>query len=283
MDRWRAGPLPPLKQPPPDESPCDFLSINGAPCGRTRPYQGTRWCQTHAKMLARGEPLRPIRLKGKSWRICEVSDCGRKNSSGGLCVTHAKHQRLGQPLTEIDSRRCPDCPHPRMTMCGFNGCFEQAKSHGLCQGHAAQRRRGYPLKPLWENVTRPGTLTKAQLTRRANELRRARTLGADCRVISDRDWRRLTARFNGLCAYCQNRPWTERDHIIPLKKGGRYAIGNLLPVCHNCNDSKNARLLVTWKRTITHGQVPRPANLDTYTQRDQVASRLRIQLRGPLP
>lgn len=66
--------------------------------------------------------------------------------------------------------------------------------------------------------------------------------------ISDRDWRRLVQRYDGRCAYCGVRPKVlHLDHVIPLKRGGRDAIGNALPACPSCNFSKNASLLVEWR------------------------------------
>lgn len=78
--------------------------------------------------------------------------------------------------------------------------------------------------------------------------RLARKLGNDCRIITERDWRRLVARYNGLCAYCRVRPWEHQDHVIPLARGGRHAIGNVLPACASCNQSKTDQLVVEWQR-----------------------------------
>jgi hypothetical protein len=72
--------------------------------------------------------------------------------------------------------------------------------------------------------------------------RRKRLVGK----IAGEDWRRLVARHNGLCAYCQERPATEIDHVIPVSRGGRHTIGNVLPACRSCNLSKRARLLIEW-------------------------------------
>lgn len=36
------------------------------------------------------------------------------------------------------------------------------------------------------------------------------------------------------------------DHVIPLARGGRHGIGNVLPACQPCNSSKGARLLAEW-------------------------------------
>lgn len=77
--------------------------------------------------------------------------------------------------------------------------------------------------------------------------RRAILKATDQRLIATKDWRRLCARYDNLCAYCRaSKPLTV-DHIIPLIRGGRHAIGNLIPACGPCNSSKNARLLIEWE------------------------------------
>jgi 5-methylcytosine-specific restriction endonuclease McrA len=65
--------------------------------------------------------------------------------------------------------------------------------------------------------------------------------------FSLRDWQRLLDRYRGLCAYCATRPATEQEHVIPLSRGGRNTIGNILPACRPCNTSKNDRLLIEWR------------------------------------
>lgn len=68
--------------------------------------------------------------------------------------------------------------------------------------------------------------------------------------INPRDWSRLVRRYHNSCAYCGiNSDAMQQDHIIPLSRGGHHTIGNVLPACPTCNQSKNARLLVEWRRT----------------------------------
>lgn len=79
--------------------------------------------------------------------------------------------------------------------------------------------------------------------------RRARMMGAGSPGVSPADWRRLVVRFDGRCAYCGQR--SERltmDHVIPLSRGGRHGIGNVLPACMPCNQSKGSKYLVEWRR-----------------------------------
>lgn len=66
--------------------------------------------------------------------------------------------------------------------------------------------------------------------------------------VSVRDWRRLLTRYGHCCAYCGARSdRLQMDHVIPLSRGGRHAIGNVLPACRRCNTSKRAKLLSEWR------------------------------------
>ncbi len=67
--------------------------------------------------------------------------------------------------------------------------------------------------------------------------------------ISVRDWMKLVRRYRNCCAYCNK--YVERlviEHVIPLARGGRHAIGNVLPVCPECNASKHASFIMEWRK-----------------------------------
>lgn len=64
---------------------------------------------------------------------------------------------------------------------------------------------------------------------------------------TEAEWRRLLARFDFKCFYCVM-PATERDHILPLSRGGSDAIGNILPSCRDCNNRKDKKLLIEFRR-----------------------------------
>ena len=82
-----------------------------------------------------------------------------------------------------------------------------------------------------------------QANRRSRKINNPGSVG-----VSERDWLRLVNRYRGCCAYCGDESDSiELDHVIPLVKGGRHAIGNVLPACTPCNRSKNARWLADWR------------------------------------
>lgn len=47
--------------------------------------------------------------------------------------------------------------------------------------------------------------------------------------------------FHGLCVYCLGKNATELDHVVPLSKGGKNSVDNLLPACKSCNSSKGTK------------------------------------------
>lgn len=99
----------------------------------------------------------------------------------------------------------------------------------------------------------------------AHRQRRARLRGADTREVPHRDWQRLVNRYGGLCAYCRKQAAAHQDHIIPISKGGRHSIGNLIPACGPCNRSKRDRLLIVWRhRHALEQRDPLPSPLCGY-------------------
>ncbi|MER5639406.1 HNH endonuclease signature motif containing protein [Kitasatospora sp. NPDC002227] len=54
----------------------------------------------------------------------------------------------------------------------------------------------------------------------------------------------------GWCTYCELGEAEAVDHVVPVDKGGRDDIYNLVPACESCNSSKKNRTLREWQRAI---------------------------------
>lgn len=73
--------------------------------------------------------------------------------------------------------------------------------------------------------------------------------------VSISDWMRLCRRYGYRCVYCGTQPAVlQMDHVVPLSRGGRHGIGNMLPACGPCNISKNNLLLIEWR--VRDGRAP---------------------------
>ena len=78
--------------------------------------------------------------------------------------------------------------------------------------------------------------------REINMRRRARLALNGVFVILDKDFRRLIQQP---CFYC-GQDSKHIDHLIPISRGGRHSIGNLVSACVECNLSKSNKFLVEW-------------------------------------
>lgn len=102
----------------------------------------------------------------------------------------------------------------------------------------AEHRRAYARAYLQENPERM----------RAIRLRRRGRIRANSFAFTIRDWRKLLARFDGRCAYCgEQRDDLQREHVIPLSRGGTHGVGNIVPACPPCNYAKKDKLLIEWR------------------------------------
>lgn len=184
----------------------------------------------------------PFAAKLKRARFCSRS-CKDKN----IWRTH-------HPLPE--TRTCPVCGKD---MTGMRAhavhCSRGCKTVGSDRRRSAdgrnvardrlryqvegERRRAYARDYLKRNPLK---------SKEFRMRRRARLAGAPTFLVTERDWRRLVARYRGACAYCGVAGvHLTRDHVTPLVRGGHQRVGNILPACAPCNFSKRTKFLIEWR------------------------------------
>jgi 5-methylcytosine-specific restriction endonuclease McrA len=91
--------------------------------------------------------------------------------------------------------------------------------------------------------------TRASRTRQARaSRRRQRRLAAVVNDLTSAQWAAIVAAWGG-CAYCgkpDDAP--QRDCVLPVSRGGRYTLDNVVPACRACNASKCNSEVTAWLR-----------------------------------
>lgn len=64
--------------------------------------------------------------------------------------------------------------------------------------------------------------------------------------FSINDWEKCKREFNNECAYCGCDGSLEREHFVPLSKGGEYTKNNIVTACRSCNSSKGTKSFFLW-------------------------------------
>lgn len=78
--------------------------------------------------------------------------------------------------------------------------------------------------------------------------RRTKRMAQVAHDLSDAQWAALLAAWEG-CAYCGGAGVPlQRDCVLPISRGGRYTVGNVVPACRSCNASKCNAEVTGWMR-----------------------------------
>lgn len=101
--------------------------------------------------------------------------------------------------------------------------------------HAEVYRRTHPDRVRQSNARYAAAHRAAWALRSAQ--RRARRLG-NGGAFTLEEFRAKCELLGGVCVYCgEARPLT-LDHKVPLSRGGRNDIANIVPACRSCNARK---------------------------------------------
>jgi len=82
-----------------------------------------------------------------------------------------------------------------------------------------------------------------ELVRNKSAIRRARKRNNGDFLITKKE---LAWLYKQPCFYCGGAA-EHLDHVMPISRGGRHSIGNLVPACAKCNLEKSDRLVIEWK------------------------------------
>ncbi|WP_439592485.1 HNH endonuclease [Microbacterium sp.] len=88
-----------------------------------------------------------------------------------------------------------------------------------------------------------GQTRKARAARRRS--RRVAASGSD---LTDAEWFRILDAW-ARCAYCgADGVALQKDCVLPISRGGRYTLENVVPACRSCNASKCNEEVTSWMR-----------------------------------
>lgn len=96
---------------------------------------------------------------------------------------------------------------------------------------------------MTSGAARPSQTRRARASRR-----RARRVAASGSDLTPEDWFRILEAW-GRCAYCgADGAALQKDCVLPISRGGRYCLDNVVPACRSCNASKCNEEVTVWMR-----------------------------------
>jgi len=95
-------------------------------------------------------------------------------------------------------------------------------------------------------------------------------------TLTINEWKIIKKIFNNKCAYCGKEKPLTQEHFVPLSKGGEYTNNNIIPVCSNCNSSKNNREFSKWYPMFKYYSKKREKAILTYLGYENEMQQLKI-------
>lgn len=77
------------------------------------------------------------------------------------------------------------------------------------------------------------------------------------------------------CVFCGGSNVTRWDHLVPVISGGETVLGNMVPACGKCDDSKHSRPFDEWLRVRLTSAEPAVASPDVETRIERLREYVR--------
>lgn len=86
--------------------------------------------------------------------------------------------------------------------------------------------------------------------RRLNEEKRRALKYANTPIeemLTEIQWHDILDEYHHRCAYCGKKlDKLTIDHVVPLSRGGKHSVSNVVPACRHCNNVKYAKTPEQW-------------------------------------
>lgn len=212
-------------------------------------------------------------------RLCSIDGCGKAHRARGLCNTHYnrtlpnRHRKVMVPceccgqLTAKEARTkryvgtfcsllCRDFTRWGALTCELPATHWARMFGTTCDWEPQASRPAFQCgtcddceTPIVEPIGQtPSTYCGEQCAARsARRRRRAREHSAPG-TFRFSDVMRQYRRQGHVCAYCKRRPsgLPDPEHVLPLSRGGRNDLSNLVAACRLCNSDKCDMTLTEW-------------------------------------
>lgn len=212
-----------------------------------------RWSSEEDATLAKVWPCGTVpeilaALPGRS-----IGSCGRRAHELKIVCTNRRHlAKVVSPIFVRDGVEGKAC-----VACLDWMPLENFARHETCAGGrrnictTCQGRRAYKSNPqariasvLRYQASHPESVRVHRTNAAARRHERGGVHHGRHGVTVD-DLRAIREVFGDLCVYCGEHADT-LDHVVPLSRGGKHVVENLVPACADCNRRKHAKTPDEW-------------------------------------
>lgn len=175
-------------------------------------------------------------------KVCSKEDCDKATHTAGRCKYHYDRDRYAANRERLlEQSKNYALANPEKTKARQKRWRDANKVH-----ITAKNKRNYLARKEHYDANRAKWRKENRL--KWNSYRRARYAKEKENgifLILNKEYKKLN---NQPCFYCGSWNQPTIDHVIPIARGGRHSIGNIVVACKPCNSQKNKRTIQEWRK-----------------------------------
>lgn len=174
--------------------------------------------------------------------VCIVEDCTNPVNAKKMCKAHYDKQRYSVKKDKLllQSKQWADNNRDRVRANGKRWRDNNKERIAIKSKHnySSNKEHYDNYRAKWREENRL-KWNAYRSTRRIREKQNGIFL------ITPKEYRRLE---QSPCFYCGSYENPTIDHVVPIVRGGKHSIGNIVVACKSCNSQKNRKTITEWRK-----------------------------------
>lgn len=173
---------------------------------------------------------------------CLVADCSKESDSKGLCKSHYDKQNY---IIKRDKILAQTKAYAAANKDSIRAYQKEWRSNNKKKISSKNKRNYLARKDHYDNYRAEWRIKNRLKWNGYRSTRRMREKENGIFFITAKEYRKLE---RDSCFYCGSYENPTIDHVVPIVRGGKHSIGNIVVACKSCNSQKNAKTITEWRK-----------------------------------
>jgi 5-methylcytosine-specific restriction endonuclease McrA len=175
-------------------------------------------------------------------KICPVEGCHKAIHTANFCTSHYDKQRY---LLNRDKLLVQSKAYAEANKDFVKAYQKEWRSNNKKRIYENSKRNYSARKEHYDNYRAEWRKKNKLKWNGYRSTRRIREKENGIFLITAKEYRKLE---RDSCFYCGSYEQPTIDHVVPIVRGGKHSIGNIVVACKSCNSQKSKKTIMEWRK-----------------------------------
>lgn len=173
---------------------------------------------------------------------CSIEECDKDSHTASMCKYHYDRKRYAENKERLSAQKKVYVEANKEKVKAYQKKWRQNNKQRLLE---KDRRNYIERKEHYDNYRVEWRAKNRLKWNGYRSARRIREKENGIFFITQKEYRKLE---RDPCFYCGSFDNPTLDHVIPVVRGGKHSIGNLVVACKSCNSRKSKKTIMEWRK-----------------------------------